>query len=363
MRPPLRERRVGRDLVRSALPEESGELLRQLGGPTLIELPGRDTSRVRVVSTLLHGNEPSGLRAVLRFLRSDQTPATNVLFFIGAVDAALAAPGFAHRALPGEQDANRCWVPPFETPQGEVAREVLARIRAARPECLVDLHNNTGHNPAYGVAFRVGHAELSLVSLFADRIVHTPIELGTLVEAMVSELPSVTIECGRAGDPEADEVAWRGLCRYLGWDVIDFERPLVPLLHLENPVRVCVRADLGLAFAEAADADASLTISKDIDRHNFERLAVGSPIGWLRPGTPWPIEALGADGIDCSRSLFEVAGGVLRTRREFIPIMMTSDARIAKSDCLFYAVQPASEALGGRTRIAPLRRASVELDS
>ena len=363
VRPPLRELRVGRDLLRSELPEEAGELLRRLGGPTLIELSGRDPSRVRVVSTLLHGNEPSGLRAVLRFLRSEEIPATTVLFFIGAVQAALAAPGFAHRALPGEQDANRCWVPPFETPQGEVARAVLERIRAAQPECLIDLHNNTGHNPAYGVAFRVGHAELSLVSLFADRIVHTPIELGTLVEATVSEFPSVTIECGRAGDSEADEVAWGGLRRVLGWDVIDFERPLVPLLHLEDPVRVCVRADLGLAFGEAADAGADLTISKDIDRHNFERLAVGSPIGWLRSGTPWPIEAIGADGIDCSRSLFEVADGVLRTRREFIPIMMTTDARIAKSDCLFYAVQPASEAFGGRTRIAPLRRASAESKS
>lgn len=363
MRPPLRERLVGGDLLRAELPGEPRALLRHLGGPTLIELPGRDASRVRVVSTLLHGNEPSGLRAVLRFLRTGRTPATRVLFFIGAVDAALAAPGFAHRALPGEQDANRCWVPPCETPQGEVARAVLARIRAARPECLVDLHNNTGHNPAYGVAFRVGHAELSLVSLFADRIVHTPIELGTLVEAMASELPSVTIECGRAGAPEADEAAWRGLCRVLEQDVIDFERPRVPLLHLENPVRVCVRADLGLAFGEAAGAEAALTVSKDIDRHNFERLAVGSPIGWLRSGAPWPIEAFGADGIDCSRSLFEVAAGVLRTRREFIPIMMTTDARIAKSDCLFYAVQPAGEASGGRTRLAPPRRASAELDS
>lgn len=315
--------------------------LRRLEGPSLISLSGRDGARVRVVSTLLHGNEPSGLRAVIRFLRSSEIPATDVLFFVGAVGTALAKPGFAHRALPGEQDANRCWTPPFDSPQGRVAQAVLDRIRAARPECLVDLHNNTGHNPAYGVAFRVGHAERSLVSLFADRLVHTPIELGTLVEATVSDLPSVTIECGRAGDPEADEVAWRGLRRYLDWDVIDFERPVVPLTLLESPVRVRVRPGIDLDFGDTTSPVATLTISKDIDRHNFERLAPGSAIGWLEPGTPWPIEALGADGVDFSRSLFELDGGVLRTRREFIPIMMTTDRTIARSDCLFYAVQPA----------------------
>ena len=43
-----------------------------------------------------------------------------------------------------------------------------------------------------------------------------------------------------------------------------------------------------------------------------------------------------------------------------LPINMTTDARIAKSDCLFHAVQPATEAFGGRPRIASLRRASAE---
>jgi hypothetical protein len=341
MKPPLRELIVGVDFERAELPQDERAFIEFLGGPTLLRLAGRDHSRVRVVSTLLHGNEPSGLRAVLRFLRSTNMPATDVLFFIGAVGTALVEPGFAHRSLPGEIDANRCWLPPWKGPQGEVARVVLERVMAASPECLVDLHNNTGHNPAYGVAFRVGHAELSLVSLFADRIVHTPIELGTLVEATVPSFPSVTIECGRAGDAAADDAAWRGLRRYLDWDQIDFARPLVPLLLLEDPVRVCVRPGVELAFGDALDTQAAITISKNIDRHNFETLAAGSPIGWLGSGVEWPIEAIGHDGIECSKSLFEMADGVLQTRRDFIPIMMTTDRVIAKSDCLFYAVQPA----------------------
>lgn len=342
MKPPLREIVVGQDLAREEVPADDRAFLRQLGGPTLLRLSGRDSSRVRVVTTLMHGNEPSGLRAVIRFLRAGDIPATDVIFFIGAVGTALAEPGFAHRAIPGERDANRCWTEPWDSPQGEVAREVLERFRAADPECLVDLHNNTGHNPAYGVAFHVGHAELSLVSLFADRIVHTPIELGTLVEATVPFFPSVTIECGRAGDPVADEAAWEGLWRYLDWDQIDFDRPSSLLTLLEHPVRVCVRTGAELAFGDAMQPNAAVTISEKIDRHNFENLPAGSPIGWIDSSQGWPLEVIGADGKELSDIFLENDGGVLRTRREFIPIMMTTDRVIAKSDCLFYAVQLAT---------------------
>lgn len=341
MRPPLRERRAGADFERSALPESDRAFLDWLEGPTLIRLAGRDRTRTRILSTLLHGNEPSGLRASLGYLRSAAVPATDVLFFFGAVGAARAAPGFAHRALPGEMDANRCWHPLRPSPQGEVARATLERLFAANAECLVDLHNNTGHNPAYGVAFEIGPAERRLVELFADRVVHTPLELGTLVEATIGSFPSVTIECGRAGDPEADAVAARGLERYLSADRLELARPTDDLLVLEDPIRVCVAEGVGLRFDQRSHPEVALTISDTIDRHNFERLAPGTTIGWVGVRDVWPLEAIGPDGVECSRAIFEIAGEALRTRRAFIPIMMTTDEVVAKSDCLFYAVQPA----------------------
>jgi hypothetical protein len=336
----LRDLRVGRDLLPERLPPDAPDFLRLLGGPALLRLAGRDGSRTRVVSTLLHGNEPSGLRALLRYLRAGHVPAVDTLLFVGAVDTALAHPAFGHRTLPGARDLNRCWRPPWTGAEGALARAVLDALHAARPECLVDVHNNTGHNPVYGVAFRVGHAELSLVSLFGERIVHTPIELGTLVEATISSFPSVTIECGRAGDPAADEAAWRGLCRYLDWERIDFAKPLVPVTCFEAPVRIEVRPGVRLVFGERR-GEAEVTISSDIDRHNFERLEAGTPFGWLREDADWPFRARGHDGADRSRELLLVEDGVLRARRSFVPIMMTTDPRIALSDCLFYAVQPA----------------------
>ncbi len=292
----LRELRIGEDLLPGALPDDALEFLRRLEGPCLLRLAGRDRTRCRVVTTLLHGNEPSGLRAVLRYLRAGHVPAVDAVFFVGAVGTALAEPGFAHRALPGARDLNRCWRAPWDGPEGALARRVLERVFSAHPECLVDLHNNTGHNPVYGVAFRIGHAELSLVSLFGERIVHTPIELGTLVEATIESFPSVCIECGRAGDPAADEAAWLGLRRYLDWDQIDFAKPLVPITRFESPVRIEVREGVRLAFGESMDPGAEVTINHDIDRHNFEQLPAGTPFGWLRDGTAWPFEARAPDG-------------------------------------------------------------------
>jgi len=343
MRPPLEELTVGRDLQREEVPANVLAFLRMLGGPTLIRLGGRDSTRTRVVTTLLHGNEPSGVRAVVRYLRSDRVPATDVVFFVGAVRTALAEPAFGHRALPGRLDANRVWAAPWDTPEREVARAVLGAIRATEPECLVDLHNNTGHNPAYGVAFGIGAAELALVALFADRVVHTPIELRTIVEATHDAFPSVTIECGRAGDPVADTAAFEGLCRLLDRAEIGSNAADRDIEVLGAPVRVCLAPEIDLAFADSVDACAALTISRDIDRHNFERLAAGSPIGWLEawdPASRWPLEATGGAGEECSRALFEIEEGVLRTRRDFIPIMMTTNREIARNDCLFYAVQP-----------------------
>jgi hypothetical protein len=329
----------GVDLRPGDLPDSEIEFLRSLAGPTLIAIPGRDPTRTRVATTLLHGNEPSGLRAMHRWLRAGRHPATNALLFIASVDTALREPHFSHRQLPGRRDFNRCFNPPWIDAEGVLAEEVLAAILATEPECLVDLHNNTGHNPAYGVAIRLGETELGLVALFADRVVHAPLSLGTLVEATIDSCPSMTIECGRSGDPEADDVARTGLEIFLERDDLELRSTKRPMRVLEEPVRVCVTSDVSLAFADEPNPDARLTISADIDRHNFELLQAGAPIGWVQSGTAWPLDARRPDGRECSREMFRVKDGVLETCVDFIPIMMTTKPEIAKSDCLFYAAR------------------------
>ena len=341
---PTREGRVRVAMAPAAdaVPESPEEFLRSLGGPALLRQSGLDRARTRAVVTLLHGNEPSGLRAVHGWLRSGAVPAVDVVFVVGAVAAALEPPGFANRQLPGARDLNRCFAPPHEGPEGQIARELLALLDTARPEALIDLHNNTGRSIPYGVGPRASSAELALVALFGDRYVHSDLRLGALVEVAAEVFPSVVIECGRAGAAAADAVAREGLARFLG-DRRLGARSTRQVQVVTEPVRVELVSGLRLGLGEAPAEGADLTISAEIDRHNFDRLEPGHRIGWLAPGAPWPVRAQGRDGRDVSHHLFEALDGELRTRREIIPIMITNDPGIALSDCLFYVVHAADD--------------------
>jgi hypothetical protein len=322
-------------------PDELGPsaeaFLARLDGPTLVRVPGRDRTRTRALVTLLHGNEPSGLRALHAWLRTNPRPAVDLLCIVAAVETAQTQPLLSQRILPGRRDLNRCFRGPITDPEGAVADAILDALRAAHPEALVDLHNNTGHNPPYGVASRIDLPRRRLTWLFASRLVHNTIRLGALTEVLADELPAVTIECGRAGDAAADAVALAGLERYASAVRLDDAPP--PAVHIfERAIRVSVQPGTQLAFASAPAADADLTIVPDVDRHNFARLEAGTLLGWCSSTEPWPLEARGDDGCDVTRALFRLEDGRLTARRTLIPIMMTTDSRIARQDCLFYAV-------------------------
>lgn len=323
----------------SELPEDAAEFLEWLGGPTSIHVRGRDPSRVRVATTLLHGNEPSGLRALLAWLRSGSEPAVDTRLIVASVEAARKSPGFAHRMLPGQRDLNRCFHGPFDDPQGALAAEIVREIRDAAPEALIDIHNNTGHNPAYGVGVEITAEAMALVTRFGSAFVGSHLRLGALME-VVRDIPSVTVEVGRTGDPTADAVALRGLTRFLGDATLEAE-PGVEMRVLVTPMRVCVRKGASLVVSDAppdAEHPADLVVRADLDRHNFERVEPGTLLGWVRAGTR-PLELLDEDGRDRADFYFESRDGALLARRPIIPIMITTDPAVAAADCLFYVVR------------------------
>lgn len=326
-------------LDRGAVPATPEEWLKALPGAVTFRLPGADPHRTRAVVTLLHGNEPSGLRAMHRLLRESIQPAVTTLVVIGAVEAARRPPWFSHRYLPGGRDLNRCFSPPYEDdPDANLARRILTALRAVEPEAIVDLHNNSGHNPAYGVGFDVDPARLGLVSLFARRYIVSRFPLGTLVQELDGGPPMVTIECGRAGDPVADDIAASGLRKFL----------LAPTLAevddgvevLSSPVRVELRRGVTLAFSDRPEPGAALTFDREVDRKNFQKLASGTKLGWVSPDADWPLTALDESGREVSRDYFRVRAGALETTRPMMPVMMTTDPHSARTDCLFYAVIP-----------------------
>jgi hypothetical protein len=326
-----------------SLPDLTGsdeDVLRRLGRATWWTVPGRDRTRCRVVVSLLHGNEPSGFRAIRAWNIAGVAPAVDVAFCLCSVETALGPPLWAHRALPGAKDANRCFTPPFHGPEGERARAILDAIERCRPEALVDLHNNTGHSPAYGVGCVADRSCLGVTALFANRFMHSDLRMGTLAEVTARLTPSVVIECGRAGDPIADATALAGLERFLALDDLSDVEPAASAVEvLHRPLRVLLHESASLAFGAAAVAGATLTIRDDVDRHNFLTMPAGALIGWTAQDARWPFRAIDASGADVSEALFVCVDGEVRLRRSIVPVMMTTAPAIAKSDCLFYAME------------------------
>ncbi|GGO86746.1 hypothetical protein GCM10011348_38310 [Marinobacterium nitratireducens] len=314
------------------------DFLRQLADPTLIVVDGRDNSRCRAVSTLLHGNEPSGLKAVHGWLRRGERPRYRMLFFISSVAAALTEPLFSHRQLPGERDMNRCFRPPFDDRPGLVAGEILELLERYGPECLIDIHNTSGMNPAFGVATHEDPAHEALVTLFTRRLIITDIRLGALMETSRPDFPAVTIECGGNRDPAADRLAVEGLEKFLSRDEV-LQLPATGL-HLDlyhHPVRLELDSETRIRFADEPDPDADITVPRHLERYNFGRVGTGTFLFWLGPQGRARMRLRDASGGDVLSRYFNCIGHCLYAAQPIKLFMVTDNPVIARSDCLLYA--------------------------
>ncbi|MFC6671384.1 succinylglutamate desuccinylase/aspartoacylase domain-containing protein [Marinobacterium aestuariivivens] len=279
------------------------DFLRQLDGPTLIVVDGEDNDRCRALSTLLHGNELSGLRALHGWLRRGERPRVRMLLFILSVSTALADPLFSHRQLPGERDINRCFRPPFGDRPGRVAEQLLELLEEYKPECMIDIHNTTGMNPAFGVATHEDPAHEALVALFTRRLIITDIRLGALMEISRPEFPVVTIECGGNRDPAADRLAVQGVLRYLQQDEV-LQLPAAGL-HLDlyhHPVRLELSPETEIRFADEPDPDADITVPRHLERYNFGQVGAGTFLFWLGPRGRSRLRLRDASGAMCCRN-------------------------------------------------------------
>ena len=111
---------------------------------------------------------------------------------------------------------------------------------------------------------RAGPREQALVAFFGSRFVASDLALGALVEATAASFPSVTIECGRAGDPAADRLALAGLRALLETDELA-SGETHPIQLFGDPVRVCLRDGARLRFG-AGPVDSVEVAAVPMDR-------------------------------------------------------------------------------------------------
>lgn len=321
------------------IPRTPEAFLRALGGPRHFIIPGVDRSRCRAVVTLLHGNEPSGTLALHRLLREGHRPAVDLLCAIVNVPAALHEPPV--RALPNFRDQNRTFCDSIDDEPGRIARALIALLTEHQPEVVLDLHNTSGSGPAYGVAMADDPVHRAVSGLFGKHMMRTGLKLGTLLEGASALCPVVTVECGGLHQPQAHEVAYAGLRRY--GDGQALEPGTNPVEVHYHPARVEIAQGGRIAYAPSPEPGADLTLRPDFDSHNFRTLPANYPVAWLGPRGMSGLRVRDEDEGDRTRDFFTQDGNLLRARVPLKPLMVTTDAAIAASDCLFYAVRADEE--------------------
>jgi hypothetical protein len=320
-------------------PDEVGEdivtFVKQLGQPTWITIPGEDESRSRAIVTLLHGNEPSGLKAVHNILRHQVRPATNLGILIASVNAALHEPLFSHRFIPGEKDLNRCFSPPYRTDQEKLAGAILDRLAEFAPEAIIDTHNTSGHSDPFAVAAIDDAATHQLAQMFTRRLVVLDLELGTLTEQYGRVGPVVTVEFGGFMDPRADEMAIETMANFVTRHQL-FDVESLPMMTLRHPHRLEIKDTAELRYSSSVEEEADLTIFNTIDQLNFSRVEKGTSLGWTGRNGLSGVTCISADGEDLLQDYFIEENGFLVTNQPITLFMATTDPYIAKKDCLLY---------------------------
>ncbi|MEM8562013.1 MAG: succinylglutamate desuccinylase/aspartoacylase family protein [Pseudomonadota bacterium] len=313
--------------------------LRKLDGPACLFFSGEDDSRTRALVTLLHGNEPSGTIALHRWLRSGQRPAVNVVCVVASVAAALAPPLFSHRMLPRARDLNRCFRPPFEGAQGVLAAEILEILKLHHPEAIVDMHNTSGSGPAFAVSVGVNRRHEALASLFTRRLIISDLGLGALMEISSEDCPAVTIEVGGRLDEPAHELAYEGLCEYFSRaQVLHTADADWELEILRDPIRLELKDNVTLTYADAPSPDHDITLKRDIEHHNFGVVSEDTALGWTSSPELKLFNATDAGGNCAVTQIVRTQRGILYPAQALKLFMITNNAAIAESDCLFYAV-------------------------
>lgn len=306
---------------------------------TAIRLTGKDSSKTRAVCTLLHGNEPSGTQAVFDYLKSKKIPRYDTLFIIASVQAASIVPFFSQRMQVGKRDLNRCFRPPYDDQQGQIAQAILDLLKQVKPECLIDIHNTSGSGPSFGVAIEEDANHIAITSLFTNDLIVTDLRLGALMELSEKNMITVTIECGGAQDKSSQIIAHEGLHRYLSAERVmaDIDGQY-PINVFHNPIRLETKNMGEVAYAKTPCDAAVITLPEQAYKFNYGMLTKDEFIGYLHQDGFAQLTAIDHLGNERLDEFFEQREGKLFARHPIKVFMMTTNPFIAKTDCLFYFI-------------------------
>jgi hypothetical protein len=315
------------------------QYLEELEAPTIIDIVGKDTSRCRVVTTLLHGNEPSGLIAMHKWLSTEgdlTLPQTNMRFIICSVEAAKLIPKFSHRYLNNGLDINRCFGQEHTQEYYQRAKLIEQAIEDVSPELVVDLHNTSGSGPAFAVCTKITDNALSVISLFCQSVILSGIKLGALMEQDFN-CPVITVECGGAQDEQAHQVAFQGIKQLAELKEIYQEKPEVNIIR--QPLRLKLKPEVCLSYGLSMEYNTGVSLIASIEKTNFDGAIKGQSLGWLDGLGLANFDLIDDKNNNVIDDYFIAQGNQFICKQDMSIFMATSNKDIAKADCLFYIVK------------------------
>lgn len=324
------------------LEKPAAALHQQLPGPTLIHIRGRNPQPL-VVSVLQHGNEDTGWEAVRILLKhryANRELPRSICLIIGNV----AASRLRQRRLEDQPDYNRCWPypgndqpNPIKDPCVDVFQHYADYLRDQQPFASLDIHNNTGLNPHYAAINRIDWRFIHLARKFSEQVVYFTMPRGTLAQAMAEYCPSLTLECGQAGNVHGTDHA----LEYI-------ESCLLMETHEQTPMSseqtrlyhmlatVYVSPNLMFSFMPERSM---LSFINNLDHLNFTEMPAGTLLAYLHGHSSRCLLALDHYGNDITDSCFTFSNSMVRTLRPLMPSMLTPDALVIRQDCLCYLME------------------------
>jgi succinylglutamate desuccinylase len=314
------------------LDAKAEDLLDILKAPTLFHIEGTNPQPL-FISTLLHGNETTGLYAVQRLLKKyREKPLPRALsLFIGNIAAAREN----QRSLDTQDDYNRIWPGSYHSDSAEkdMMQNITNIMRKKKPFASIDIHNNTGKNPHYGCINILNPHGLVLVSEFSDIAVYFTDPKGVQSSAFSDFCPSVVLECGQASDKSGEEHALTYIEKILHMDSLSSgDSENLTLYHTIARVTIPVTVTIG-------DSSKDISLNPELEEKNFHLIQPGTEFASINSTKDKLITVNSESHEDITDEYMQSKDGRILFRKPVTLSMFTTSEKAIRQDCVCYLME------------------------
>ena len=307
-----------------------------LPGPTLMRISGEKKPPL-FISTLLHGDEPTGFLAIqqlLKHYRMQEKPlGRSIWLFLGNIEAAR----HNVRHLQDQADYNRVW-DGNSVPEKRLVDQLLRQLKSIKPFAGIDIHNTSGKNPHYACVNKLDKSFIGLGHMFSPMIVYFTRPENVISRALAEFCPAITVESGLARDPFGVDHVLDFLEQCLKLDAIPEDRGNPSMARVYHSIaRIEVPPDCRIGFGNSRQ-ETDFNFVENLEVMNFVEQAENTLIGW-RKNPKLKLKVIDEEGKDVSEDFICYQGEEIRLMRSLVPSMLTTFVPNILDDCLGYLMQ------------------------